>query len=253
MNKKAEELGLKNTHFVTPHGLDEEKHYTTAYELAIIADYALNIDKICEVVRTKNYTVSINNNSKIITNTNELLGYVNGVNGVKTGFTNGAGRCLVTSVERNGFNIITVVLGADTKKIRTKDSISLIEYIYSKYELVNIEEIIKEEFDKWSKINKNRIYIYKGKNNNVDIKLDEYMYKIYPVKKDSLKDININFEEIHTYFEAPVYKNTKIGNLKVQIGSLEIMNIEIRINKNIERKGIKDYVLEILKDYSILY
>ena len=122
MNQKAIDLGLKNTHFITPHGLDEEGHYTTAYELALIADYALSIDKISEVVKTKTYTVTINGGSKTINNTNELLGYLNGVNGVKTGFTNGAGRCLVTSVERNEFNIITVVLGADTKKIRTQDS-----------------------------------------------------------------------------------------------------------------------------------
>ena len=109
MNKKAKELELKNTHFVTPHGLDDEEHYTTAYELALITDYALNIDKIKEVVKTKNYTVRINGYTKNISNTNELLGYLDGVTGVKTGFTNGAGRCLVTSVERNGFNIITVV------------------------------------------------------------------------------------------------------------------------------------------------
>ena len=156
MNKKAKELKLKNSHFVTPHGLDEEEHYTTAYELALITDYALNIDKIAEVVKTKSYTVSINGYSKTITNTNELLGYLDGVNGVKTGFTNGAGRCLVTSVERDGFNIITVVLGADTKKFRTKDSISLIEYVYSNYELVNLEELINQKFDEWSKINESK-------------------------------------------------------------------------------------------------
>ena len=126
MNKKAKELNLNHTHFITPHGLDEEGHYTTAYELALMADYALNIEKFSEVVSTKIHNVNINGHIKTITNTNELLGYLNGVNGVKTGFTNGAGRCLITSVERDGFNIITVVLGADTKKIRTKDSINLI-------------------------------------------------------------------------------------------------------------------------------
>ena len=107
MNKKTLELGLENSHFITPHGLDKEEHYTTAYELALITDYALNIDKIREVVKTKTYNVAINGYTKTIRNTNELLGYLNGVNGVKTGFTNGAGRCLVTSVEREGFNIIT--------------------------------------------------------------------------------------------------------------------------------------------------
>ena len=77
MNKKAKELGLKNSHFVTPHGLDEEEHYTTAYELAIIADNALKIDKFSKIVKTESYTVNINGNSKSINNTNELLGYLN--------------------------------------------------------------------------------------------------------------------------------------------------------------------------------
>lgn len=247
MNKKAEELGLKNTHFITPHGLDDENHYTTAYELAIITDYALNIDKICEVVKTKNYTVSINSNSKTISNTNELLGYLNGVDGVKTGFTNRAGRCLVTSVNRDDFNIITVVLGADTKKIRTKDSIKLIEYVYSNYQLINLEEIINEEFDNWSKINKNRIHIYKGKSNNVDIKLDEYNYKIYPVKNDSVKDISVKIKEADAYFQAPISKNIEVGNLVLNIGSEELMNIKIVTNESIERKGIKEYILECLE------
>ena len=67
MNSKAEKLGLKNTHFITPHGLDQNEHYTTAYELAIIADFALNLPKIQEVVKTKTYLVKINNNTKTIT------------------------------------------------------------------------------------------------------------------------------------------------------------------------------------------
>lgn len=73
MNEKVEELNLKDTHFVTPHGLDEEQHYTTAYELALITDYALNIEEIEQIVKTKSYTVNINGNSKNINNTNELL------------------------------------------------------------------------------------------------------------------------------------------------------------------------------------
>ena len=119
MNQKAKELGLENTHFVTPHGLDMADHYTTALELAEMADYAMNNEKFAEIVNTKNITISINGRSKSLKNTNELLGNLNGVNGVKTGFTNGANRCLVTSVNRDGMNIITVVLGADTKKDRT--------------------------------------------------------------------------------------------------------------------------------------
>lgn len=247
MNEKAEELGLRNSNFVTPHGLDMPEHYTTAYELALIADYALDTEKISEVVKTKTYTVSINGNSKTISNTNELLGYLNGVNGVKTGFTNGAGRCLVTSVSRNGFNIITVVLGADTKKIRTRDSISLIEYTYSNYEIVNLEEIINKKFNIWRDINREKINIYKGKNNKIDIKLGDYDHKIYPIKRENIKDINLEMKNIKLDFEAPISSNTKIGDLVVNIGDKELMNIEILTNKEIERKGIKDYILEFLE------
>lgn len=248
MNKKAQDLGLENTHFVTPHGLDKPEHYTTAYELALIADYALNIEKIAEVVNTKTYTVTINGYSKTINNTNELLGYLNGVNGVKTGFTNGAGRCLVTSVNRNGFNIITVVLGADTKKFRTKDSISLIEYAYSNYELVNLEEIINEKFNEWSKINEKRIYIYKGKNNNLKTKLSDYSNIIYPIKKDEIKDINVRIKNKQINFEAPVNINTKVGSLVVYVGERKLIDIDILTNSYIERKNIKDYVFDCLRE-----
>lgn len=74
MNKKAEELNLKNTHFVTPHGLDQDEHYTTAYELAVITDYALKIEKFAKIVNTKTATIHINGNQKQLNNTNELLG-----------------------------------------------------------------------------------------------------------------------------------------------------------------------------------
>lgn len=77
MNKKAEELGLKDSHFVTPHGLDEDEHYTTAYELAKITDYALENSKFQNIVKTKSYSVNIDGNYKNINNTNELLGYLN--------------------------------------------------------------------------------------------------------------------------------------------------------------------------------
>ncbi len=246
MNEKVDELGLENTHFITPHGLDENDHYTTAYELALITDYALNIDKIKEVVKTAHYTTYINGYPKTISNTNELLGNLNGVTGVKTGFTNGAGRCLVTSVERDGFNIITVVLGADTKKIRTKDTIKLTEYIYSNYKLVSLNEIINSEFVKWSNINKNRIKIYKAKDSNITVKLEDNKFSRYPVKNVEIKDIKAEIENTRINFEAPVYRGTEIGNLSITIGNKQIINLKIYIDSKIERKNWKDYFSESL-------
>lgn len=249
MNKKAKDLGLKNSHFVTPHGLDKEEHYTTAYELALITDYALNIEKFAEVVNTKTYTVNINGRSKNIRNTNELLGYLNGVNGVKTGFTNGAGRCLITSVNRNGFNIITVVLGADTKRIRTKDSINLIEYIYSNYEQVNLEELINERYEEWIRINKKRINVYKARNKSIEIKLEDYNYKSYPVNKDEINNINIDIKNIKLDFEAPVEENEKIADVVLNIGDKKIIETRIVIDNEIERKDIKFYFRQIMSNF----
>lgn len=248
MNNKAQELGLEHSHFVTPHGLDSPEHYTTAYELAKMADYALNIEEFAKIVRTKNYTVTINGYPKNITNTNELLGYLEGVYGVKTGFTNGAGRCLVTSVSRNGFDIIVVVLGADTKKFRTSDSIKLIEYIYKNYELVNLEAFVKEEFSSWEKISEKRIKIYKGIKQKIQTKLGILGYKLYPLEKTKKNNIwvDINYKD---YFEAPVEANRQIGNLTVGIDSEAIMEVEITNLNKIERKGVLDYFIELISKY----
>ncbi len=243
MNNKAQSLGLKSTHFVTPHGLDKENHYTTAYELALITNYALNIDKIKEVVQTKTHTVTINGYPKTINNTNELLGSLNGVNGVKTGFTNGAGRCLVTSTERNNFKIITVVLGANTKKIRTKDSIRLIEYIYSNYELIDLTEIIDDSFSKWKKINLNRINIKKAKKCNINIKLENNKLK-YPIKKEDMQNINCYIENKNIECEAPVNSKTVIAELNISIGNKDIKNLKIYIENKIERKNWIDFFKE---------
>ena len=110
MNNKAKELGLSNTHFESPHGLDSDAHFTTAYELAMLSDYALKNPIFSKIVGTKNYTVTINGYPKNLSNTNELLGNLNGIYGIKTGFTNGANRCLVTACKRNDLDIICVVL-----------------------------------------------------------------------------------------------------------------------------------------------
>lgn len=251
MNNKAKELGLKDTHFLTPHGLDKDEHYTTAYELAVIADYALDIEKIKEVVSTKTYTVTLNGYPRLLTNTHELLGNLDGVYGVKTGFTNKAGRCLVTASKRNDFDIITVVLGSDTKNIRTKDSVLLLEYAYDNYEHVDIKKKIEEEFTKWKEKNEKSIYINKGIKNEISVKLEESKYEIYPFKKDRISDIQVEINSIN-YLEAPIKEDMIIGNLKLSLDGKIIENINIKTSEEIKKKEIMDYFHEIIKDYDII-
>ena len=250
MNQKANELGLKNTNFVTPHGLDNEKHYTTAYELAKMADYALEKEKFKKIVGTKNCNITINGKSKNITNTNELLGYLNGVYGIKTGFTNGAGRCLVTGCKRGNLDIITVVLGADTKKIRTSDSIKLIEYIYKNYELVNIKQIVEDKFYEWLKINKDRIYINKGTHTDIELYLENISFENMAIKKQEKNSIDIEINAIF-YFEAPVKEKTIVGDMKVKVGGKEIECLYIYNKEEINKKEVKNYMKEFL--YNLRY
>lgn len=112
MNEKAESLGLKNTHFVTPSGLDADGHYSTAYDMAILAKNALSNADFAKAAATKEKTVALNNGEKKITltNHNRLLRSYSDVTGVKTGFTKKSGRCLVSSAEKDGRKVIAVTL-----------------------------------------------------------------------------------------------------------------------------------------------
>lgn len=245
MNKKAEQIGLKNTHFVTPHGLDDENHYTTAYELAILTDYALENSTFKKIVNTKSTQIRINENPMNIYNTNELLGVLPGVDGIKTGFTNNAGRCLVTSCTREKNQIITVVLGCDTKKQRTSDSTKLIEYAYKNYKRIDIEQMVKKEFENWKQINENRIYINKAKNEKMELELGSIEKKVIPIKNDKQKDINFEINVIYN-FEAPVDKNSKIGNIVIKNKDSVIEIVDIICANNIEKKTISDYIVEFI-------
>ena len=244
MNDKAKELGLKNTHFVTPHGLDNPEHYTTAFELAKLTDYALKNEKVLEIVKTRTTTININGYNRQISNTNELLGNVEGVYGVKTGFTNNAGRCLVTAVKRGDMDLIIVVIGADTRKDRAKDSMKLIEYAYKKYRVVNVEEMINKEFKMWKQINENRIYIYKGIT-SIETKIDDI--KVKKIATDEIPKIEINAV---TYLEAPVEKDIRIGSVTVKLGNEVIEEIGIKVEKKVERRNVFEYIRIISNIYA---
>lgn len=248
MNSKASELGLKNTHFATPHGLDNPEHYSTAYELALITDYALQNNKFAEIVNSKSYTISINNSQRTIYNTNELLGNLPGINGVKTGFTGNAMRCLVTSCTRDNSQIITVVLGADTKKDRTLDSKKLIEYIFNNYSSIDLENIAKENFLKWKEINLNRIHINKSQNKKIDLVLSNIYTKTKLIMKEKQKDIYVDINCIYN-LQAPINKNTKIGTLSIKCKDEVIESFDILISNNVKRKSFKDYMYHFLENF----
>ena len=247
MNAKASSLGLTNTHFVTPHGLDNDAHHTTAYELALLTNYALENETFRKLVNTTNYTVSINGSPKNIHNTNELLGNLNGVYGVKTGFTNGANRCLVTACKRGDLDIICVVLGADTKKFRTQDSVKLIEHSFSNFHMINIKDSIINDFEAWKSNNLFRFTIDKGVSSSIDVYLSEIPYTFYPVHKD-ITSISTNVSSSFT-FDSPFYKDCKVGCLDVFIGDESVFSLDILNLFTINKMGTWNYFRSFFVNY----
>lgn len=250
MNSKAQELGLSNTHFESPHGLDSPDHYTTAYELAILSDYALKNSTFLNMVGTKNYTVTINGYPKTLSNTNELLGNLDGVYGIKTGFTNGANRCLVTACKRGNMDIICVVLGADTKKFRTKDSIKLIEYSFETFEYFNIRDFVNNYITNWKNTNPNFFLIEKGYSNNLEVKVDSCIEEtpIIPVKKDLLPSIEVSIS-LQAYLQAPLNQNDCIGQIEISSQGTNIAKFDLLSNTTIRKNTILDYMLNFFKLY----
>ena len=246
--KKHQNYGLENTHFETPHGLDNDNHYTTAYELAILTDYALNNKIFYNYVATKSYTININGYPKTLRNTNELLGNLDGVYGVKTGFTNGANRCLVTSCKRGNLDIICIVLGADSKKFRTQDSIKLIEYCFSNYEVINLKQIINDYLNNWKAQNLDKISVFKGVSNNIDVHLKDFNYEYYPVDKKYKNNTYINID-CNYVFEAPLQANTVIGTMEINIGENNVLKFDILNTINIDKKNTLNYFSELLANF----
>ena len=252
MNEKANSLGLSNTHFVTPHGLDEDEHYTTAYELALLSNYAMNNEIFAKIVGTKNYTITINGYPKALTNTNELLGVLNGVYGIKTGFTNGANRCLVTCCKRSDLDIICVVLGADTKKYRTTDSIKLIEYAFNNFTYVNIEEILSNYFEIWKKENLQNITITKGVSNYLDITFEELPYSCIPIRSDLIDQLHVYINS-ESNLIAPIEKGTFIGTITLELEGKIICCSNICIHTDISRKNVFDYLYYFYQNFSNIF
>lgn len=238
MTQKAKDIGAINTNFTSPHGLDDDMHYTTAYELSLMADYALDLPIFSQIVSQKTYTIYINGNYKQIRNTNELLGNLQGVDGIKTGFTNKAGRCLVTSTTRDSWQLITIVLGCDTKKQRAQESTKIIEYCFKNYELVDFSKLANQNYENLE------INVIKGKEDSISTHLENKVV-VLPIKKSDLGNIETKYK-IERNILAPIEENQKVGEYNVTINNEKICVFDIVTDKKIEKKKENDYFKIIL-------
>ena len=230
MNRKAVSLGAVNTHFTSPHGLDMPEHYTTALELAQITAYALKNPIFNKIVSTKEATIP----NRDLYNTNELLGVYPGVDGVKTGYTGQAGRCLVTSATKNQMRIISVVLGSPTRTARAQSSTTLLNYAFSNYHMSTIA-IKNEAVD--------NIKVDRGINPKVTVCVEEEVK--LPLRNDEMKNLS-RVVELPKEVPAPVEKGQEIGSVKWFLNGQELYKTPLVASSDIRKKNFYDYFKDIL-------
>lgn len=233
MNEKAKKLNLTNTSFKTPHGLDRDGHYSTANELAQLTKYALcnpEFAKICK-------TVSTSITGRSLYNTNEMLGFYPGADGVKTGYTGQAGRCLVCSATRDGWKLISVVLGCPTRTIRADSSRKILDYSFKNYKqhiLFKADEELK------------KISVIKGKKKFVSLTADAEIK--YPLKDEELSNLK-RVEDIPDSIEAPIGQGVDIGNISFYLNGNVIAKVQVKTKNEVLRKGFWDYMGDMIASW----
>lgn len=229
MNKKASELNCLNTHFDNPHGLDSETHYTTAYDLAKITSYALKNEVFKEIVSTK--TIKIG--ERFLKNKQKLLFTLPGCTGVKTGFTDNALRCSVSSFSSDALDLVCVVLNCPDMFEESARLINLVSNTYKNYEILKPYTAL------------DAISINNGKKNKVwAVNNIGLTYPLTPEEYNKL-NIIINCKEI---LEAPVKKGEIVGNIKVYINNDLIFETNLCTIEEVNKENVLDKANKIMQE-----
>lgn len=242
MNKKAESLGLKNTHFVNVHGLDEEGHYSSAYDMSVMARELLKHEKILDFTRVYEEYLTKPDGSQIwLVNTNKLVRFYDGVDGLKTGFTQNAGYCLTATGKKNNLRLISVVMGEESIEKRSSDTVKLLNYGFNTFKV----NLIKNKSEILGKVN-----VQKGKKENVDVVLVNDLIELLNA---SDKPSNYKFKILVDKITAPVKKGDVIGKVKVlNDNGILISEVDITVNENVLKANLWDLFKRNLK-YNLVW
>ena len=237
MNDKVNQLGLHNTHFDNPHGLDSDTHYTSAYDLAVITAEVMKNEDFREIVKTKYTQIPSNKQgeNRFLRNKHKLLHSYEGCEGVKTGFTDNALRCCVTSVYKNNMRLICVVLNCPNM---FEDSKKLLEDCFNDYAKINLLQANKY------------IESLPVKNCNVDsVKTYTKNSFDYPLKENELDKIN-NKVVLPEFIETPLEKDSEIGEYKIYLGNDLIFSTKIFTMESVEEKDYTQKIKDIIENWS---
>lgn len=235
MNKRCKELGCMNTNFKNPHGLDEEGHYSCAYDMALIASELVKHDYAIKISSTYDENINVSGENHWLVNTNKLIKFYKGIDGLKTGYTDKAGYCLTATMSRNNMRLISVVMNSNNKDNRSSDTIGMMEYGYSMYG----SETIFEK-DKYT----GKILVSNSEKREYNYYLDKDVKIIVDKnRKDVLYTTEVKLNNV----KAPLSKDSIVGHLILDFdGKRYIYNLKVK--EDIKKAGYFKIFKNHLKD-----
>lgn len=237
MNKKAQELGLTNTHFANPHGLDNENHYSTARDMSRLAQELLKYEEILKFTSIyEDYLTKPDGSQVWLVNTNRLVRFYEGVDGLKTGYTTEAGYCLTATAKKNGLRLISVVMNASSADSRSKDTATLLSYGFNSFKnnvLYSKDDVLGE------------VRVENGKVDKVNVYLKEDVTELLGVmEKPQNYSFNIKVDKI----KAPVNKDEIVGMAEVIDSNGNIVReVELVVREDVVKANFWDYLKKNVK------
>lgn len=237
MNKRAEELGLKDTAFKNPHGLDAANHYSSSYDMAMIAKELIKHEKVLEYSSIyEDYLRKGTTKELWLVNTNKLVRFYQGVDGLKTGYTTEAGYCLTATAKKDDMRLITVVMGEPDAKLRSSDTSSMLDYGFTQYKitkLINKNKVIK------------KVNVEKGKNNDaLIVPKDDATILSKKTEKIGKISYKINLKKL----KAPIKKGDIVGTLNIKQNNQIINTINITVKEDIKKANFIELYFRYLSD-----
>lgn len=237
MNDRAKELGLKNTNFKNPHGLEEANHYTSAYDISKIALELVKHPKVLEYTGIyEDYLRKGTNREFWLVNTNKLVRFNQNVDGLKTGYTKEAGYCLTATASKDGMRLITVVFGEPESSTRNKETTGMLDYGFSMY---SVEKLLSKDL----KVGTIKIYAS-----------DKETYEIVPMKDVNIlnnktqEKRNVTYEINTKTLSAPIKKGEVVGKLKIIENNKTIDEIDITVKNDVKKANIFKLYLRNIKN-----
>jgi len=237
MNIRAKDLGLKNTNFINATGLTADNHYSTAYDMSLIAKELVKHEKILEFTSTyEDYLRKDTKSPFWLVNTNRLVRFKEGVDGLKTGFTDEAGYCLTATMKKDNMRLITVVMKEENTSKRSADTTKMLDYGFNIY-------MVQTILDEKTTIEKKKVEL--GKTLTTEIVPKENI-TILNKKSDDQK--NITYKTNINKIIAPVKKGDKVGTIDIIEDNNIISTIDATVKEDISKANILTIYLRNLKE-----